>query len=399
MAVSCIWTEYRIRKNFHMSWFVVTMSWGVAALILNAIPFKTPNPTVQQIFRVICIVIWAWNGVYWFLFLCIMLSKFKTWIKDLAEDPVQPLFCGCAIMGFAIWLSGFALFFDLPMVSWYMWWVDVAAALVGVFTINFRMFNHKEIRRKPLETLLLLPALPTIVAAATGASLVPLLPSNDYKQITILTCYGILGIGLSIALCFIAVYLGRLFQYGRPPNSLGNSTWIPIGPIGHGANTILQLARYSNEQQWSTSYLDQFAKSIVGPTFAVGFFMWGFGVFLLGIALMTSISYSTRFRKQAKGLPFNLGYWAMIFPLATLTFCTYQLTIYTEFMFFYVFSWIFGLSVVLGSTAVHVTTIYYAFRKPDEFWGAFTKSTKSVKDESSDAVVACHPIRVEKILP
>ena len=46
----------------------------------------------------------------------------------------------------------------------------------------------------------------------------------------------------------------------------------------------------------------------------------------------------------------------MIFPLATLTFATFQLEIYTGFVFFRVCSWIFGLGVVLGAVIVHVMT-------------------------------------------
>lgn len=386
------------------------MSWGVSALILVGLPFgdnkkiietinnqtddeilvellentdPLPNDLAKTIFYWIAVTIWAWNGIYWFLFTFIFMKKIRRCIKELCEDCVQPLFCGCMIMGYLVFLSGFATFFNLIMVSWVLWWIGVLLALSSCFVINFRMFFHsthrEKISKNGIETILLLPTLPNIVAAATGASLIPLLPKLDMdpeniialQKITILVCYGILGIGLSLSCCVLAVYFIRLLEKGVPNAALGNSVWIIVGPLGHGANTVLQLGRYVRLQTWESEIMEAAKSGVTGASFLVGIMMWGFGVFWLGIAIMTSLSHSKFISKTEGGLVFNLGYWTMIFPLATLTFATFQLEIYTGFLFFRVCSWIFGLGVVLGAVIVHVMTGFHAVFKSEEFWGKF----------------------------
>ena len=112
----------------------------------------------------------------------------------------------------------------------------------------------------------------------------------------------------------------------------------------------------------------------------VGLLLWGFGLFWIGIALTASLYYMKCFQKGScpvedqyppKRLKFNIGFWTIIFPLATLTFATFQLTIYTEFLFFYVMSWIFCGAVLIISLVVHFYTLKSVFFNPDEFWASF----------------------------
>ena len=57
------------------------------------------------------------------------------------------------------------------------------AGWIAVFVINFRMFRHQKNRDKVLETVLLLPTLPNIVAAATGAAITPFLEDDGLKKV------------------------------------------------------------------------------------------------------------------------------------------------------------------------------------------------------------------------
>lgn len=211
-----------------------------------------------------------------------------------------------------------------------------------------------------------------IVAAATGAALTPLLEDDFHKKLTIFTSYIILGVGLILSFCLMAVYFVRLLEKGVPGAKLGNSVWIIIGPIGHGANTILQLGRYVSELDWpETPIMEKVKAGISATSFLIGLMMWGFGLFWLATAALTSLSHTRYFSKKKEGLMFNLGYWTIIFPLATLTFATFQLTIYTNYAVFKWFSWVFGMGVVLGSASIHLMTIYHAFFKPVKFWSKF----------------------------
>ena len=70
--------RHQIIEHFHPSWFAMTMSWGVNAGLLHAMPFlpvdESVNPdgaesirNFKKILNVLCKIIWATNSFYWIL--------------------------------------------------------------------------------------------------------------------------------------------------------------------------------------------------------------------------------------------------------------------------------------------------------------------------------------------
>ena len=367
----------KIIENFHPSWFVATMSWGAQSYILTGLPFtekmlsKSTWVNLRSFLEIFSKIIWAWNFFYWVVFVIIFTVQFRKHKKSW-QDPQKAIFFSCAVIGFSVILLGFSLLFKLPDYSFYLWWVNVVLAILAIALLNTKLFLASAAKQNPVtQSTILLPALPSIVAAATGASITPTLDSLNWQISTIFTSYFLLGMGYILALALMTIYLGRLMMYGRPGAAIGNSVWILLGPIGHGTNTILQLARHSQNLPSWTAEIENFKLTVQGVSFLIGLLSWGFGIFLVIAAAVCSMSHCKIFGECNEGLPFNLGYWAIIFPIATYTFATFQLTIYTQMTFFVVMSWVIGLSCFYISVFVHIKTFQYIIFKSKKFWHVF----------------------------
>merc|ERR1712196_265990 len=126
--------------------------------------------------------------------------------------------------------------------------------------------------------------------------------------------------------------------------------------------------------------ISSFGYMASGGSLFLGFAMWGFGVWVLFMAASCSLYHTKTFNmlvdccrtdKQAesKGMPFNVPWWGMVFPLVTLTMSTYQLHTDTEWMFFTWMGRLFGLAVFISACYVHMKTIQHAVRC--SFWQKF----------------------------
>ncbi|XP_075264508.1 uncharacterized protein LOC142356497 [Convolutriloba macropyga] len=73
-----------------------------------------------------------------------------------------------------------------------------------------------------------------------------------------------------------------------------------------------------------------------------------------------------------KGMPFNLGWWGMVFPFVTLNMSTYQLYIDTQWEFFMWMGRIFAVFLVTVSCYIHVKTVMHVVTV--SFWQKFASS-------------------------
>ena len=166
------------------------------------------------------------------------------------------------------------------------------------------------------------------------------------------------------------MYLARLFQAGKSkhaPNAIG----IIMGPISFTGSLILKLANAAYDLDWPTEQTKKFASIGPGAAFFIGLICWGTAVYFFILSFGITISHIYSEIRLTNSWKFNLGYWPLIFPLGTLCFCTYAITIYTEMLFFYIMSWIFALICVVLSVFFHVLTIYHTFFNYESWWSSF----------------------------
>lgn len=400
--------KHKILENFSPAWFAMTMSWGVNALTLSSVPMLNENnpnstvPTLRAILRIISIIIWASNGIYWFLFMAFMLSNRQN-LKTIFRDTVKPCFCGCMLMGFATFLTGFAVIFKMQILPLVLFYIYIFFSWIMGWMVYIGLLAKPQFEKLKMTTFLLLPTLTQVVAAATGSTLVAFMENLYIKIALIFTSYICLGWGALMSLIIVTTYFYHLLKFGFPKAEICNSTWIVIGPIGHTANSLLKLARNTldlrettdifNTKNYGSKYLASFAENTAAASFITALFLWGLGIFWIGLAITGSFYHSgwldfkffqttnqkftvtdNTIPKPAPTptkVPFNIGFWAIIFPIATMTFATFEITIFTQFMFFYVMSWIFCSAVLIVSLVVKFHTVRYVIFKPSEFWSKF----------------------------
>ena len=118
--------------------------------------------------------------------------------------------------------------------------------------------------------------------------------------------------------CDITILMLRLALHQLPGKELAITGWLALGPIGTGALALLVLG---NEAQ---SLLAQFGLIDFGTALQqLGLFsslvLLGFGFWWFAIAVLITLSH------LKNRLPFNLGWWALTFPLGVFTLAIFNL--------------------------------------------------------------------------
>ncbi|GLI74520.1 plasma membrane sulfite pump involved in sulfite metabolism [Penicillium ochrochloron] len=158
----------------------------------------------------------------------------------------------------------------------------------------------------------LLPIVSCVVAAASGAIVADVLPNAHLALATILASYILWGIGVPLALMVICIYLQRLMFYKLPPKAMLVSVFLPLGPLGQGGFGIQKLGKVAQKVFPQTNTLSATTGEVFYSVgFMIGILLWAFGLVWLTFAVTTLIT--------TRKFPFNMGWWALTFPLGVFT--------------------------------------------------------------------------------
>jgi tellurite resistance protein TehA-like permease len=164
----------------------------------------------------------------------------------------------------------------------------------------------------------LMPVVPPMVSAASGALLIPHMAAGTGRTTMLYSCYAMFGLSLVAALIIISMIWSRLALYGTSGTTRVPTLWIVLGPLGQGIT--------------AAGLLGANAKLAVPPELASGMNVfavlfgvpvWGFAV--LWIVLATELTART----LRRGMPFALTWWSLTFPVGTFVTGTTQLANHT----------------------------------------------------------------------
>src|SRR6202020_1228178 len=164
----------------------------------------------------------------------------------------------------------------------------------------------------------LMPVVPPMVSAATGALLIPHLPAGQLRLSLLLACYAMFGISLVASVLVITQLWQRLGQHSIGPAAMVPTLWIVLGPLGQSitaASLLGAAARLALPPPYGPAF------QALGLVYGVP--VWGFAV--LWAALATTITV----RAARAHLPFSLTWWSFTFPLGTLVTGTTALALHT----------------------------------------------------------------------
>lgn len=343
--------------QFTPNWFTATMRTGILALALNQFLMRIVGlHSVAQ-------GLWLLNIGLFVIFTGLYIAR---WIMHFEEarrvlaHSVVSMFFGAIPMGLATIINGF-LVFGIPLwgtaalqTARFLWWADVAMAIACGVLIPFMMFTSQEHSMENMTAVWLLPIVAAEVAAASGALLVPhMLDPQAAVRITVMS-YVLWAFSVPLALSVLVILLMRLVLHKLPPNDMAATGWLALGPIGTGALGLILLGTDATKV-FPAAGLPDIGQVAFGVGAIGGAMLWGYGLWWLLIAAMTT----TRYLKD--GMPFNIGWWGFTFPIGVYAVATLALARLTHIGFLNVI----GAVLIVGLAAlwilIAIRTLYGAW--------------------------------------
>jgi C4-dicarboxylate transporter/malic acid transport protein len=312
----------QVLGNLGPNWFASVMGTGIVATAAATLPVRVPG------LLVFARVVWVFAAL---LLAVLVVAVAAHWVRhptvarSHAHNPQMAHFYGAAPMalltvGAGAVLVGMDLIGQRAAVDldWVLWSVGTVGALFTATTIPYLMFTQHSVEPDAAFGGWLMPVVPPMVSAATGALLIPHLPPGSARATMLYGCYAMFGLSLLASVIIITMIWSRLAHFGTSGTSRVPTLWIVLGPLGQsitaagllGTNAALAVApELASGMQ------------VFGIVFGVP--IWGFAV--LWIVLATSLTVRT----ARRGMPFALTWWSLTFPVGTFVTGTTQLAIHT----------------------------------------------------------------------
>lgn len=332
--------KHNVVRQFTPNWFTVSMGTGVVALIVSEFPiFKAISwqigTTLWQINIALFVLFSVLYGLRW---LC-----YPTEAKQIFSHPMMSLFLGAIPMALATIINGLLkygqpLYGDVAIhLAEILWYLDVILAVLIAWFVPFMMYLHQDHHLENMTAVWLLPIVACGVAASSGGLLVGHLTANAHSAAILLGSYVLWGISVLPAFAILTILMLRLALHKLPAKELAMSSWLALGPIGTGALALLVLGAQAPTVFASVGFLTlgQFFQQ---AGILASLPLLGFGLWWLGIAVMTSLHHAK------KEMPFNLGWWGLTFPLGVFTLAVLNLAQQLNFALIY------NIAYVLAST-------------------------------------------------
>lgn len=305
------------------NWFASVMGTGIVATAGATLPVHVPG--LQTFTRVVWVVALTLLvslilvvGVHWL--------RHPTVARSHARNPQMAHFYGAAPMAMltvgagAVLVGRDVIGESLAVrLDWVLWIAGTAGGLFTAVTIPFLMFTQHDVEPDAAFGGWLMPVVPPMVSAATGALLIPHLQPGESRQMMLYGCFAMFGLSLMAAFIIITMIWSRLVLYGTTGTARVPTLWIVLGPLGQSITAAGLLG--SNA---SVAVEPDIASAMNAFAVLFGVPVWGFAV--LWIALATGLTVRT----LRRGMPFALTWWSLTFPVGTFVTGTTQLALHTH---------------------------------------------------------------------
>ena len=308
--------------NIGPNWFASVMGTGIVATAGAMLPVHLPGlrgfaEVVWVIALVLLIVLVIAVGGHW--------VSHPTVVRTHGRNPQMAHVYGAAPMAFmtvgaGAMLVGKDLIGERVAVDlhWALWTTGTLGGLFTAVTIPYLMFTQHNVEPDAAFGGWLMPVVPPMVSAATGALLIPHMAPGTGRETMLYGCYAMFGLSLVASLIIITLIWSRLAHYGTSGTARVPTLWIVLGPLGQSITAAGLLGT-----QAANAVPADVASGmrVFGILFGVP--VWGFA--LLWIALATSLT----IRTLRRGMPFALTWWSLTFPVGTFVTGTTQLAVHT----------------------------------------------------------------------
>src|SRR6476659_4453540 len=304
------------------NWFASVMGSGIVATAGATLPVHI------QGLRAFAVVVWVATTV-WLVMLIVAVAahwlRHPTVARSHAYNPQMGHFYGAAPMalltvGAGATLVGRDLIGEQAAVDldWGLWTAGTRGGLFTAISIPYLMFTQYRVEPDAAFGGWLMPVVPPMVSAATGALLIPHMAAGTGRQTMLYGCYAMFGLSLVASLIIITMVWSRLAHFGTSGTARVPTLWIILGPLGQSITAAGLLGTNA------ALAVDPHLADGMG-VFAIlyGVPVWGFAVLWIGLASALTI------RTARRGMPFALTWWSLTFPVGTFVTGTTQLAVHT----------------------------------------------------------------------
>lgn len=288
------------------------MGTGILALALNQFPVSIPGLHIAGI------ILWLINIVLFVTFSILYAARWLIFFdgaQRIFGHSVVSMFFGAIPMALATIVNGF-LAFGIPLIgapaavgiAQALWWIDMAMALLCGLLVPFLMFTRHHHSMEKMTAVWLLPIVAAEVAAASAGQLVPHLADPQAALRVLVLGYALWAYSVPLALSVLVILFLRLALHRLPHRDMAASGCLALGPIGTGALGLLLLGADA-PHVFAAVGMPMIGQVAEGIGVIGGIALWGYGVWWLMLAVLTTLWY------LREGLPFNLGWWGFTFPL------------------------------------------------------------------------------------
>ncbi|MFJ4845519.1 TDT family transporter [Streptomyces sp. NPDC088733] len=232
-------------------------------------------------------------------------------LRHHAADPALSQFFGAPPMALLIVGAGTLLLGRRIIgpraaldADWVLWSAGTALGLVTACTVPYLMVTRHRYAPDAAFGGWLMPIVPPMVSAATGALLVPHAPAGQPRLTLLLACYAMVGLSLVAILLVLAMVYSRLVHHEAPTGAVVPTVWIGVGALGQSVTALGALATAAPSALPAPSARGAAVLALFG-----GLGVWGFAMLWLVLASALTV------REVRAGLPFAPTWWSFIFPL------------------------------------------------------------------------------------
>jgi C4-dicarboxylate transporter/malic acid transport protein len=329
----------RPRQVFEMltpNWFASVMGTGIVAVAAAHLPVQFPG------LHTAALGFWALSAI---MFAALVAGTITHWVlypdnaRRHARHPLMAHFYGAAPMA-ALTVGAATLLVGRDAVGqraaleadWALWFAGTITGLITATAVPYLTFTRHPVKLDSAFGGWLMPIVPPMVSASTGALLLPYASAGQARLDLLLGCYAMFGISLLASMIVITLIWYRLALHKTDEARMVPTLWIVLGPLGQsitaanllGANAHLAVPA---------------AEAATLKTIGVVY-----GLPVLGFALLWAVVAGTvTARTVREHLPFSLTWWSFTFPVGT---CVTGTT---------------GLALATGSTMLRVAaTAFFA---------------------------------------
>ena len=220
------------------NWFASVMGTGIVATAGATLPVRIPG------LHVFALAVWVFAAVLLVVLIVavtIQWALHPTVARSHVRNPQMTHFYGAAPMALMTVGAG-ALLIGRDLIgeriavdlAWVLWTAGTLGGLFTAATIPFLMFTQLNVEPDAAFGGWLMPVVPPMVSAATGALLIPHMEPGTGRETMLYGCYAMFGLSLVAALIIITMIWSRLALYGTSGTTRVPTLWIVLGPLGQG---------------------------------------------------------------------------------------------------------------------------------------------------------------------